>query len=126
MCAHPTQTLHRGNGAVAEPEVRDSGSDLHDLAGCLQAGRIGKRFGTSDRPIACPDLEVGMVDCPGKTAQANFIGLKRRKRHGLEAENIGPAIPAHDDRAASANAIVSRHRPSFPVAALHPQSCTRG
>jgi hypothetical protein len=69
-----------------------------DLANHFQARRVGKRVGDQDRPVAGPDLEVGMVDGRSDAANAYLVRLQRRNGNDFMMEHIGTAILSHDDR----------------------------
>ena len=43
--AHASQSLHHGDGAVSDAEVRRRGTHFHHLADRFQTRRIGKRLG---------------------------------------------------------------------------------
>ena len=54
--------VHPLPAGFSDADVGDGGAHLHHLTDRFQTGRIGKRLGLPDRPIAGPDLEIGMID----------------------------------------------------------------
>ena len=72
------KSLHHGDHAIADANVRHGGANVHNLADHFQAWRVGKRASCQDRPVASSDLEIGMVDRRSDAADAYLVKPQRR------------------------------------------------